>query len=53
MSEFALIDRFFKRVPRDAAVRIGIGDDAAVITPSAGIFCKGRIRSVLATRRSP
>ena len=37
MSEFALIDRFFKRVPRDAAVRIGIGDDAAVITPSAGM----------------
>ena len=37
MSEFALIDRFFKRAPRDAAVRLGIGDDAALIVPSGGM----------------
>jgi thiamine-monophosphate kinase len=35
-SEFALIDRYFKRAPRRADVRIGIGDDAAVLAPSAG-----------------
>jgi thiamine-monophosphate kinase len=36
MNEFELIGRFFRRVPRDAAVRIGIGDDAAVVTPAPG-----------------
>jgi thiamine-monophosphate kinase len=36
IGEFALIDRFFRRPPRDPAVRVGIGDDAAVIAPTAG-----------------
>jgi thiamine-monophosphate kinase len=34
--EFALIDRYFRRAPRDPAVRLGIGDDAAVIAPAPG-----------------
>ena len=34
MGEFELIDRFFKRPPHQATV--GIGDDCAVWTPSAG-----------------
>jgi thiamine-monophosphate kinase len=34
--EFALIDRHFRRAPRDPAVRLGIGDDAAVIAPRPG-----------------
>ena len=34
MNEFALIERFFRRAPRDPAVRIGIGDDGAVIAPT-------------------
>jgi thiamine-monophosphate kinase len=34
--EFALIDRFFRRAPRDPAVRLGVGDDAAVIAPRPG-----------------
>ena len=37
MNEFALIDRHFRRVPRDPAVRVGIGDDAAVIAPTPGM----------------
>jgi thiamine-monophosphate kinase len=35
-SEFALIDRHFRRAPRHADVRLGVGDDAAVIAPAAG-----------------
>ena len=37
MNEFELIERFFQRVPRNADVRIGIGDDGAVIAPAAGM----------------
>ncbi len=36
MNEFALIDRFFRRAVRDPAVRIGIGDDGAVVAPTPG-----------------
>jgi thiamine-monophosphate kinase len=36
MNEFALIARHFKRAPRDHRVRIGVGDDAAIIAPSSG-----------------
>jgi len=34
MNEFELIGRYFRRSPRNADVRIGIGDDGAVIAPS-------------------
>ena len=37
MNEFELIDRYFNRAPRNADVRIGIGDDGAVIAPTAGM----------------
>jgi len=37
VNEFALIDRYFRRAPRDASVRIGIGDDGAVIRPMSGM----------------
>ena len=37
MNEFALIERYFKRAPRNADVRIGIGDDGAVIAPAPGL----------------
>ncbi len=36
MNEFALIDKYFRRPSRDDSVRIGIGDDAAVIQPTPG-----------------
>ena len=36
MNEFELIDRHFRREARDASVRVGVGDDAAVLAPSAG-----------------
>ena len=36
MNEFALIDRYFRRAVRDKAVRIGIGDDGAVVAPAPG-----------------
>jgi len=36
MDEFALIARFFRRVARDPAVRVGIGDDGAVVAPAPG-----------------
>ena len=35
-SEFALIERHFRRPPRDASLRVGIGDDAAVFAPTPG-----------------
>lgn len=37
MNEFELIDRYFRRVPHNADVRIGIGDDAAVVAPARGM----------------
>ena len=37
MNEFELIDRHFRREPRNADVRIGIGDDGAVFSPSPGM----------------
>ena len=37
MNEFEVIARFFRRSPRSADVRIGSGDDAAVIAPRAGV----------------
>ncbi len=36
MNEFELIGRFFRRPVHDAAVRVGNGDDAAVVRPAAG-----------------
>jgi len=36
MNEFALIDRFFRRAVHDPAVRIGVGDDGAVVAPTPG-----------------
>src|SRR6478752_6820573 len=37
MNEFELIGRYFRRAPRNPDVRIGIGDDGAVIAPSPGM----------------
>ncbi len=37
MNEFELIDRYFRRAPRNADVRVGIGDDGAVIAPTPGM----------------
>jgi thiamine-monophosphate kinase len=37
VNEFALIDRYFRRAPRDASVRIGVGDDAAIVVPTPGM----------------
>jgi thiamine-monophosphate kinase len=36
MNEFALIDRYFRRTIHDPYVRLGIGDDAAVVVPAPG-----------------
>ncbi len=36
MNEFELIDRFFRRAPRDPAVKLGVGDDAAVVAVAPG-----------------
>ncbi|MEO8344234.1 MAG: thiamine-phosphate kinase [Betaproteobacteria bacterium] len=36
MNEFALIDRYFRRTVRDSAVRHGVGDDGAVVSPAPG-----------------
>jgi thiamine-monophosphate kinase len=36
MDEFALIRRFFDRKVEDEAVRLGIGDDAALLVPDRG-----------------
>ncbi len=37
MNEFELIERYFRRAPHNADVRIGIGDDGAVIAPAPGM----------------
>ena len=37
MNEFELIERHFRRPPRSGDVRVGVGDDAAVIAPRAGM----------------
>ena len=39
MNEFEVIERYFRRSPRSADVRIGIGDDGAVFAPRAGMDC--------------
>jgi len=36
VNEFELIERFFTRPPRAPSVRLAIGDDAALLAPSAG-----------------
>jgi len=36
VNEFALIARYFQRPVHDASVRLGIGDDAAVVAPTPG-----------------
>lgn len=36
MNEFELIERFFTRAPRSPSVRLGVGDDAALIAPTPG-----------------
>ena len=36
MDEFGLIDRYFARAQTDASVRVGIGDDGAVLSPAGG-----------------
>lgn len=36
MDEFALIRRFFDRPMQDESIRLGIGDDAAIIAPEPG-----------------
>lgn len=37
MNEFALIERYFQRLPESADIRVGIGDDAAVLAAAPGI----------------
>lgn len=36
MNEFELIERFFTREPTSASVRLGVGDDAALLAPTPG-----------------
>jgi thiamine-monophosphate kinase len=36
LNEFGLIERYFRSELRDPAVRLGIGDDAAIVAPAAG-----------------
>ena len=37
MNEFELIERYFRRPPQHPDVRVGIGDDGAVVAPLPGI----------------
>ncbi|HJU21863.1 MAG TPA: thiamine-phosphate kinase, partial [Casimicrobiaceae bacterium] len=37
LGEFALIERHFARSPRATDVRIGVGDDGAIVSPAAGL----------------
>jgi thiamine-monophosphate kinase len=36
LNEFELIERFFTRAPRSASVRLGVGDDAALLAAAPG-----------------
>jgi thiamine-monophosphate kinase len=37
MNEFELIARYFERAPRRGDIRIGVGDDAAIVAPAPGM----------------
>ena len=42
VNEFELIARYFTRPPRSASVALGVGDDAALLAPDAGLRARGR-----------
>ncbi len=53
MSEFRLIERFFQREQHPAWLRLGIGDDAAVIDPPAGRQLVSTIDTLVEGRHFP
>jgi thiamine-monophosphate kinase len=50
VNEFELIARFFSRPPRSKSVRLGVGDDAALIAPSAGCEIAASVDMLVAGR---
>jgi len=53
LSEFELIDQFFRRAPRSDSVLLGIGDDAAVLRVPAGKDLVVAMDTLVAGRHFP
>lgn len=50
MNEFELIERFFTWPPRASSVRLGVGDDAALLLPSPGCEIAASVDMLVAGR---
>lgn len=50
MNEFELIERFFARPPRHGGVRVGVGDDAALLLPTPGCELAASVDMLVAGR---
>jgi len=50
VNEFELIARFFSRPPRSPSVRLGVGDDAALLLPSPGCEIAAAVDMLVAGR---
>lgn len=52
-SEFGLIQRYFTRPPADGSVLLGVGDDAALLSPPAGEVLAVTVDTLVAGRHFP
>jgi thiamine-monophosphate kinase len=50
VNEFELIARFFSRPPRSPSVRLGVGDDAALVVPTPGCELAAAVDMLVAGR---
>jgi thiamine-monophosphate kinase len=50
VNEFELIARFFSRSPRSPSVRLGVGDDAALLVPTPGCELAAAVDMLVAGR---
>jgi thiamine-monophosphate kinase len=50
VNEFELIARFFSRPPRSPSVRLGVGDDAALLVPTPGCELAAAVDMLVAGR---
>ena len=50
MTEFELIARFFDRPPTSPSVRLGVGDDAALLSPTPGCLLVATVDMLVAGR---
>ena len=53
MTEFELIARFFDRPPTSPSVRLGVGDDAALLSPTPGCLLVATVDMLVAGGPNP